>query len=112
MSASYMRRLSSKLLPVRHEMPKQQPQGAHLVELRQHAAVQIVAAGRRCCRGVVVLREGLSMLLLLLLLLLVPPLVLLLLCVYVLRLLLSKLPAARHVRVLYHVVSCQSKHRT
>jgi hypothetical protein len=38
--------------------------------------------------------------------------VLLLLCVCVLRLLLSKLPAARHVRVLYHVVSCQSKHRT
>ena len=85
---------------------KQLPRdGAHLVELGQHAAVQIVAAGGRCCRGVVTLREGLSMLLLLLLLL-VPPLVLLLLCVHVLRLLLSQLPAARHVCVLYDVVSC------
>ena len=81
--------------------------GAHLVELGQHAAVQILAAGGRCCRGVVTLRKGLSMLLLLLLLLLlVPPLVLLLLCVYVLRLLLRQLPAARHVCVLYDVVSC------
>jgi hypothetical protein len=93
-------------------MLEQRPrEGAQLVELGHDAAVQIVAAGGRCCRGVVVaLREGLSMLLLLmlllLLLLLVPPLVLLLLCVHVLRLLLSKLPAARHVRVLYHVVSC------